>query len=259
MGVKTAVLHSRLKGISMLDAITIILPTRNEARNIPVFLASLPPAAPLIVVDASTDATPELVQQIRPYHTTLIRQPANVTLARQISAGLAQTPWLLFTDADVTFAPDYFDQAPALLRGDVVYGPKRSRGEFQSYYRWFSRGQQFMHRLGVPAASGSNLLVRRSAFQAVGGFDLTLNCNEDSELAWRLRRRGYAVHFAPELVVYEHDHRRLRRGRLRKTAHSLARCALLYANLMPARWRGHDWGYWSRREADATAVAPQDR
>lgn len=229
----------------MLEEITIVLPTRNEAANIPDFLGSLPPAVPLVVVDASDDETPDLITALRPHGTTIIRHPGNVTAARQIGAETAVTPWLLFTDADVAFHPRYFDRVAAYARHDAIYGPKRSRGEYGRYYHWFSRGQQLIHRLGIPAASGSNLLVRREVFHQIGGFDLDLSVNEDSEIAWRIKRRGYDIAFAPDLLVYEFDHRRLRNGRFRKTAHSLIRCALLFTGLMPQKWRQHDWGYWA--------------
>jgi len=29
--------------------------------------------------------------------------------------------------------------------------------------------------------------------------------------------------------------------------HSLARCILLYTNLMPQKYRSYDWGYWQNR------------
>jgi GT2 family glycosyltransferase len=235
--------------------ITVIVPTKNEAHNILPFLQSLPPAFSLVVVDASEDATPELVENARQERTQVLREPVNVTEARQLGARAAQTEWLLFTDADVFFAPDYLEKLRAYnahthgvrprRECDVLYGPKLSAGEFRRYYRWFASGQGVAHRLGIPAASGSNLLVRASAFWACGGFDLRLTCNEDSEIAWRIERQGYKVCFAPDLVVYAHDHRRLYRGTLRKTAHSVIRCLLLYLGLVPNKWRSHDWGYWS--------------
>lgn len=227
------------------ENVTVIVPTRNESHNIPAFLEALPDNLQLIVIDASQDATPRLVQELRPKNTRLIRYPGSVTLARQRGAELASTPWLLFTDADVVFAPDYFDRLLAYGGSDVLYGPKLSKDQFKTYYRWFTRGQQVSHALGIPAASGSNLLVRRRAFVDAGGFDLELTCNEDSELPWRLKRLDYRIDFAPDLVVYARDHRRLHWGVLRKTFHSVSRCLLLYFNLMPSRWRQGDWGYWS--------------
>lgn len=229
-----------------LDDVTVIVPTRNEQSNILAFLESLPDRVSLIVIDASQDATLELVQRQRPAHTLVLRHPGNVAEARQVGAEAARTTWLLYTDADVVFAPDYFERLEGYHGYDVLYGPKLSSDEFAGYYRWFARGQQLLHWIGVPAASGSNLLITRHALFAAGGFDLRLSCNEDSELVWRVKWRGYPALFARDLVVYARDHRRLRRGRARKTMHSVIRCALLFSDLMPDRWRDWDWGYWGR-------------
>jgi GT2 family glycosyltransferase len=176
----------------------------------------------------------------------VIRRPCSIAEARQAGAEFARSPWLVFTDADVIFAPDYFAQLQRNTQAaaDALYGPKLSLNHHARYDRWFACAQCWSHRLGVPAASGSNLVIRRSALMAVGGFDLRLRCNEDSEVAWRLKRQGCCVAFDPALVVYARDHRRLRRGVVGKTLHSATRCALLYLNLMPVRWRGGDWGYW---------------
>lgn len=232
-----------------LSDLAIVLPTRNERRNIRAFLSSLPEDALLVVVDSSDDETPDIIRSTRPQRTVLIQQTCNVTAARQLGAEAVNAPWLLFTDADVTFAPDYFERLAQLDADDprlgAIYGPKLSRDRFQGYYRWFTYGQRIFAACGVPAATGSNLILRRAALQAVGGFDLTLTCNEDSEIAWRVRRHGYRTRFAPSIVVYARDHRRLERGVTRKVVHSSLRCFLLYFNLLPSRWRGQDWGYWS--------------
>jgi glycosyltransferase involved in cell wall biosynthesis len=229
--------------------LAIILPTRNEQHNIRAFLASLPDDVSLIVVDSSDDETPHIIRSTRPERTVVIERACNVVVARQVGIEAAHAPWLLFTDADVTFAPDYFERLAQLDTDDprlgAIYGPKLSRDHFQGYYRWFTRGQRLFAAFGIPAATGSNLIIRRSVLQAVGGFDLSLTCNEDSEIAWRIQRRGYRTRFVPDAVVYARDHRRLKRGVARKVAHSSLRCFLLYFNLLPARWRGQDWGYWS--------------
>ncbi|MCL5999129.1 MAG: glycosyltransferase [Chloroflexi bacterium] len=224
-----------------LREVTIVAPTRNESHNVSGLLRSLPPRLPLIVVDSSDDATPEVIARLRPTNTVVVQRRCSVTEARQIGAELARTPWLVFTDADVTFAADYFGRLPYCVNADALYGPKLSLNGYARYYRWFACMQGWSDRLGIPAASGSNLLIRRSAFMAVGGFDPQLVCNEDSEIVWRLKRCGLRVTFVPELVVYAHDHRRLKNGVARKTLHSLMRCTLLYLNLMPARWRHRYW------------------
>jgi glycosyltransferase involved in cell wall biosynthesis len=231
--------------------ITVVLPTRNEEKNIRVFLASLPETCHLIVVDASDDRTAEIIAETRPDRTLVLRRKSTIPEARQIGSELAKTEWLLFTDADVVFPPDYFQRLPGYASSDCVYGTKLSRNRFRRYYRWFAYGQQLSHKFGIPAATGSNLLVRRNVVAAVGGFDPELVCNEDSELVWRIKRADYETAFAPDLPVYATDHRRLERGLWRKTLHSVARCLALYFDLIPARWRGLDWGYWSNaRESE---------
>jgi glycosyltransferase involved in cell wall biosynthesis len=239
-----------------LESITVVLPTRNEAGNIGAFLASLPDAVHLIVVDASEDETPDLILRLRPARTQLLRRKSTITQARQLGAELAHTDWLLFTDADVVFPEGYFEvlggSTSTSTSAGVVYGPKLSRDRFAVYYRWFGYGQQCSHWLGIPAATGSNLLVRKDALAAVGGFDPELVCNEDSELVWRIKRAGYRTRFDPALPVYARDHRRLDSGLWRKTFHSVFRCALLYWDLIPARWRGADWGYWSQQQSGRT-------
>jgi GT2 family glycosyltransferase len=231
-----------------LADLTLILPTRDEARNITRFLESVPAELQLIVVDASRDETPDLIESLRPERTLLLREPGSVTRARQCGAGLARTRWLLFSDADVVFAPDYFERLAVLSESAAYYGPKLSADRFRSYYRGIAIAQAVSHACGIPAASGSNLLIRRDALESVGGFDLALTCNEDSEVVWRLRRTGFRVSFRKELVVHASDHRRIEAGRLRKTLHSMTRCALLYTNLMPRKYRTRDWGYWQQRD-----------
>jgi GT2 family glycosyltransferase len=234
--------------------VTIVVPTRNEAANVEAFLRSLPESVPVIIVDKSDDATREVIRSVRPRNTVILDCEGSLTEARQLGAEHATTRWLLFTDADVVFATDYFVRLDAALDRPaspgaselaLVYGPKLSNGEYRRYYAALARAQRFIDFLRIPAASGSNMLVAHRAFTAVGGFDTALRCNEDSEVGWRVARAGFGCRFEPELIVWAVDHRRLRRGRLRKTLHTVARCVALFFGLVPQRWRSRDWGYWS--------------
>lgn len=88
---------------------TIILPTRNESHNIRKFLRSVPKNIKLVVVDASRDETAEIILEERPLYTWVIKEFCTVTEARKIGSEFAWTKWLVFTDADIEFAPDFFD------------------------------------------------------------------------------------------------------------------------------------------------------
>jgi len=220
----------------------------NEAANITTFLDSIPGDVEVIVVDSSTDDTPTIVERHRGRRTTVIRAKANIAVARQIGSEAATTPWLLFTDADVVFAPGYFDRvAWRRLRPDCggIVGVKSSVEGFDRYHRWFIRGQAALMAFGVPAATGSNMLVRADALASVGGFDRQLSVNEDTEVMFRIKRAGWYIEFGPDLVVHSFDHRRLEAGLARKVLHGAVRNTALYLGCFGAHVRRSDWGYWS--------------
>ena len=231
--------------------ISVIIPTRNEQHGIGAVLARLPAAVELVVVDSSSDATADMIACQRPQRTTIIRADAGIAAARQLGAAVARGEWLLFSDADVVYAADYFDRVGPYLAGDAFFGPKYATARYRGYGRFFSGGQRQLHRIGIAAASGSNMGVRKAVFRAIGGFDTSLPCNEDTDLMLRIKRRRYAVAFANDLAVTSIDDRRLDQGLLRKTAHSVARSLLLLlCGRVPLLRRAlyHDWGYWRKRE-----------
>jgi putative flippase GtrA len=233
-----------------LDDLCVIVPTKNERANVAAFVASLPDAVHLMVLDASDDDTAAQFRALRPERTTVLRCLGNIPTARQRGAEATDATWLLFTDADVEFAPGYFERLAALRLGarcGGIVGAKASLSRYRRYFRLFVAGQRVLHWLGIPAATGSNMLMRREALLACGGFDLRLSVNEDSEVMWRCQRAGFDIQFAPALVVYERDHRRLDRGVARKLIHTAVRCAALYLGVLPQRWRLSDWGYWQPR------------
>ena len=56
--------------------------------------------------------------------------------------------------------------------------------------------------------SGAAVLVRRAAFEAVGGFDPRIFMyGEDVDLSWRLRAAGWRLLYQPKLTVIHHTYR----------------------------------------------------
>ena len=125
--------------------------------------------------------------------------------ARARNAGVAATsaPWIAFTDADCFPEPDWLARgAAALEEADLVQGavlPERAPGPFDRTV-WVRDA----HGLFETA----NLLVRRSLFEQLGGFESWLaprgggkELGEDVLFGWRARRAGARVAFAPDAVV----------------------------------------------------------
>ena len=237
--------------------VTVVVPTRNETANIRRFLASLPPELSVVVVDSSDDDTAAAVARHRPDRTLIIRARVNIATARQLGALAAETRWVLFTDADVMFHPAYFARLAEVILDPAAAGIVGAKGTvdgYDGYHRWFLRGQGALMALGIPAATGSNMLVRRDVLERLGGFDPELSVNEDSELMFRVQRQGHLVVFRPDLTVLSFDHRRLDAGVFRKVAHGAVRNTALYLGLFPRHMRRNDWGYW--KVADAPAPGP---
>jgi len=228
--------------------VTVVIPARNEAKNIKAFLKSLPTDIPLIVVDSSDDKTPAIICGQRPLNTKLIEVECNIPQARQIGADAAQTPWILFSDADIIFDETYFDCLSEMNiqeKAGAIMGAKLSNEQYKLYLRLYSFSIGFYAKFGLPMGSGSNMLVRREAFLKTSGFDPKLSAGEDTYMLWQIKKTGYKVIYNGKLKVFETDHRRLQKGVFKKIFHGTSRALMLFSGIKSDKVRRSNWGYWS--------------
>ena len=140
------------------------------------------------------------------------RSPAH---ARNVGAGRASRDWILFLDADC--APQsglleaYFTRPAAddvgALAGELVPAPGgRTLASRYGAARNFLSQQVHLTHAYLPRAAAANLLVRRTAFEQIGGFYEGLRAAEDTDFAWRLQRAGWRLEACPEARV-EHTYR----------------------------------------------------
>lgn len=188
-----------------------IIVTHNRAellrRSIRSVLAQQPGAPPLIVVDnASTDHTPEVLREECP-HATVIRLDRNIGCvpARNIAATAARNEILFFLDDDSELAPEAVASATqTLLASDRIGALTGSIVED-----------------GTPTAASTrrftNLcigqgVIRRSAFLKVGLYppDFIYGA-EEMDLSLRLLDEGYDIVFDPRVVLFHAADQRTRR------------------------------------------------
>lgn len=202
--------------ISERPPVSVIVPFRgdhSQATRLARSLARLRlgPGDEVIVADNSDGTAGDLAELFRVVRAVGERSSYH---ARNSGAATAAGEWLLFTDADCVPDPGlldaYFSPSPAdevgALAGSVLPDPEQVA--FLARYasdRKFLDQQAGIHT-GEQAAATANLMVRRAAFSAIGGFAEGIRSGGDVDLCRRLRAAGWTIERRPEAIVH-HLHR----------------------------------------------------
>jgi hypothetical protein len=129
---------------------------------------------------------------------------ASPARARNAGAEAAGGEWILFIDADTEPPADLIDRfldpdrPPAddvgALAGGIAAAPPGPglAARYGAAKSFLDAGSHLAHPY-LPRAASANLLVRRSAFAAVGGFTEGVRAAEDTDFAWRLQRAGWRL------------------------------------------------------------------
>ena len=172
--------------------------------------------------NASTDETAELMTRVDGVNYTLNTENSGFLLAVNRAAQLAKGEHLLFLNNDTEMLPGTLSRAVRRLEMDARAGavggkiilPDGALQEAGSIV-WqdgsclgYGRGErpddsQFQFVRQVDYCSGAFLLVRRSLFDAMGGFDpdYAPAYYEESDFCVRLAKQGYAVVYDPGVEI----------------------------------------------------------
>jgi glycosyltransferase involved in cell wall biosynthesis len=198
--------------------LSVVVACRNEAAGVRAAIASLLaqdyPALELVAVnDRSDDATGAILDQLaatdaRVQVVHVAELPSGwlgKTHALDRGASRATGDWMLFTDADVQFAPDALRRAIAWALRDQLghavalprfVAPGLLERAFVSVFGLFFVLHLRLDRLHRPGSDahvgiGAFNLVRRDAYLAIGGHrELRLEVADDVKLGLILRRSG---------------------------------------------------------------------
>jgi GT2 family glycosyltransferase len=207
------------------QTVSAIIPARNEEHTIGHAVASLaqqPEISEILVVDdESTDGTARVLQNLAvqiPKLRVLDAGPlpegwVGKNHAAWQGAQRATGDWLLFTDADTVHLPD--STARALLEAAASGAGMLSISPAQEMRSWWERAMiPFVFcRLArlysyaavnspespAAAANGQYLLVRRDAYEKIGGHAaVRAEVLEDVALARRAKDAGVGLRFLPD-------------------------------------------------------------
>ena len=209
--------------ITKAPTVSIIVPARNEEANIAACLESLAiqtgvPFEIIVVDDHSTDRTQDIAGSFSPrYDNVRVIEaaplPANCTgknNAVSTGARAARGEWLLFTDADTVHLPGSLARAIAEVKqfnADMLsYSPEQIAITFwemailpvvfAELARQYPPTKVSDPQSPIAAANGQYILIRREAYDAIGGHAAVANeILEDVALARLVKQSGRKLRF----------------------------------------------------------------
>jgi GT2 family glycosyltransferase len=191
--------------------ISFVIPVRNDAQRLERCLMSIAAdagATPHETLVIDNDSADDSALVARRLGATVLMMPGSVAVLR--NAGVSQTsaPYIAFVDADHQIAPGWTMAALAALREPDVAGvgaPYHAPDDGTWVQRAYDGLRRHPTRVEPAEWFGAgNLVVRRQAFDAIGGFDVSLESCEDVDLCARLRAGGWRLLNVPAMRSVHH-------------------------------------------------------
>jgi len=164
----------------------------------------------LVVVDDASDVTTQaLLARIAHPKLRVVRSDANLGYGGSVNLGVAscRAPLVLQLNSDVEAGSDFLAPLVAALAADPKLAALNPAGNTYRRYdlaRYAKRGTCVV----TNHLSGYAFLIRRSVFDAVGGFDpaFGLGYFEDTDLSRRILRTGCWLGVHPDTVLHHESH-----------------------------------------------------
>jgi GT2 family glycosyltransferase/Flp pilus assembly protein TadD len=182
----------------------------------------------IIVDNASSDGTTEYLRGLKIPRVRSIFQTENIGFVEACNAGaeVALGDYLLFLNNDTEVQPGWLDSLLQLAEtitdcgavgSKLIYPDGRlqeaggiifSDGNGWNYGRGLNPADpRFNFIREVDYCSGAALMVRRTLWREIGGFDRRYApaYYEDTDLCFEIRKRGYKVYYQPQSMVIHHE------------------------------------------------------
>ncbi|MHA1652133.1 MAG: glycosyltransferase [Candidatus Helarchaeota archaeon] len=190
--------------------ISIIVPIRNRKDMVPRLINSLlnvdyPTFEIIMVDDASTDGTPELIEKF-PVKLIKLHQSLGPASARNTGIRHAKYTIIALTDSDCMVSPNWLKElSPFLKDYDIVGGYVKFRDYAEHRITPLSHltsKTEIRINSDINFINTSNMLFAKSLWQSLGGFrNYRL---EDVDFTWRALKAGFRVYYIPKGIVI-HD------------------------------------------------------
>ncbi len=198
---------------TQLPTISIVVPTYNEEKDIRAALDALIqldyPAKEIIVVDDSTDRTPDIVREYLPHNVKLLHQtvPEGRSGARNLGILSANGEIIVVLNADVILPRDFLRRiVPHYLAGaDYVLVESRVANPDSVYARFVEAEGRFYYGATDTIEWTEGFSCRRAALLDVGlfpvGLAVSMCAGEDGFVGEKLHARGYKKVIDRSIIV----------------------------------------------------------
>jgi glycosyltransferase involved in cell wall biosynthesis len=210
--------------------VSIVIPTKNCEKTIKGLMKSIKnlnyDKYEVIVVDSSNDKTPQIAKN---FGARVVNSPSNkreANKARNIGVKEARGEIIAFTDGDCEVDKNWLKElVNGFEKNDIaiVGGSISALGN-----SFFKRYHDLAFRTGIPKINeekvlsekdflekqlftkyelpvGMNMAIRKEIFKKVGYFDETMDYLEETELFWRILKKGYKIKCMPKARIF-HNH-----------------------------------------------------
>ena len=222
-----------------------------------------------VVDNASSDGSPDMVEAEFP-RVTLVRSPENLGFGRAVNlvASRTRAAWIAAANSDIRLEPEALsvlidagarDPAAGIVAPMLVLPDGTIQPSIQPFptlldaallrLRIYRLSRRIGRRLYLRAyrdpaegghvdwAAGAFLLIRRSAFDRIAGFDEEQWLYaEDLDLAWRLSRAGWRTRYEPRAIVHHEES---------------AATRAVWGDALTAKWLGATYSWVARRQGMA--------
>ncbi len=199
--------------------LSVIVPCFNAADTIGVQLEALaaqqwPEPWEIIISDnGSTDNALAVVEQYRERLPNLrivnASDKRGAAHAKNVGARAAMGDALVFCDADDEVAPGWLSAIGTALREHDFVASRFDPNKLNA--PWIPRAvhcpqqdglQLYKYPPFLPHAGGCGLGVKRSVYEAVGGFDETILVLDDTDFCFKVQLLGNTLHFVQNAVIH---------------------------------------------------------
>jgi len=175
-----------------MSKISIIIPTINEAKNLPLLLSDLliiPKVAEIIIIDSgSEDRTIDIanIYGAKVYKS----KERNRGLQLGMGANNSKGEWLIFLHADTRLTNNWFTKIKSVLKGDInfIYHFKLKINDKKIIYRVLEILVDFRSRFFKQPYGDQGLIIHRSIYYENNGFR-EIPLMEDVDFFRRLKNK----------------------------------------------------------------------